>query len=159
MYILHNAWYNAFVKNLFGGYSVYKSSFNGLEISVKGIYAAYNLSSEDLYSLKRKFDNKVNGSNGNYIAYQNAERKVLLMLFVHDVWIPIVVDIRNDLLKLYGSNRLFKKDIDDLSRRLKEMRLQLKVDFSINTHQWILIDYDSFLETLSNLISEQQNAG
>ena len=136
---------------------MFKTSFNGLEISVHGVYAAYNLSSGELSSLKRKFEDKVNGSNGNYVAYKNVERKVLLKLFVHEVWLPITFDIRDELLKLYGSSRIYKKDIEYLSKKLKDMRLQLHVDYSFETKKWVIVDYDGFVSLLAKLISEQKN--
>ena len=133
---------------------MFKTSFNGIEKYQKGIYSAYNLTQEELESLKRKFGNSINGSNGNYTVFRNANRQVLLKLFVHELWIPIVFDIRNDLLNLYGSGRIFKDDIDRLSKRLKEMRIQLHVEYYDNT--WHIIDYSKFLELLKQIISEDE---
>ena len=132
---------------------MYKTSFNGLEVSVKGVYSAYNLTQTELECLKRTFGEKnVNGSNGNYTVYKDSNRKVILKLFVHDLWIPIVFDIRADLLKLYNSNRIYKDKIEALSDKLKEMRIQIHVDYNHDTQKWYIVDYEDFMELLKGLI-------
>lgn len=131
---------------------MYKTSFNGLKVYVEGVYSAYNLSQEELESLKRRFGaENINGSNGNYTVYKHSSRKVILSLFVHERWIPLNFDIRKDLLKLYNSDRIFEKDIKALSKKLKEMRIQLHVDYDYK-HGWQIIDYDNFLELVKTLI-------
>ena len=140
-------------------YKTFKTSFNGLEVSVTGVYSAYNLSQEEFEILKRTFGaQNINGSNGNYTVFKNAKRKVLLKLFVHESWTPIVFDIRNDLLRLYKSNKLYKDKILDLSKKLKQMRIQLRVMYNYNTKQWTIIekDYQELLKTIEFLISEQK---
>ena len=95
---------------------MYKTSFNGLSVSVKGVYSAYNLSQNEYESLKRAVGaDNINGSNGNYTVFQNAKRQVLLKLYIHDFWTPVAFDIRSDLLKLYKSNRIYEEKIMDLS--------------------------------------------
>lgn len=132
---------------------MYKTSFNGLKISVEGVYSAYNLSKEELESLKRHFGaGKVNGSGGNYTVYKFARRQVILKLFVHEIWIPIDFDIRKDLLKLYNSDRIFEKDIETLSKKLKEMRIQLHVEYDYKNNFWYIVDYKEFLKLLKELI-------
>ena len=136
---------------------MYKTSFNGLSISVKGVYSAYNLTREEFESLTLAFDtNSINGSSGNYTIFQNAQRKVLLKLFVHELWIPIVFDIRDDLLRLYNSGRIYEDKIVDLSKRLKKMRIQLHVVYNEEMKEWEIVDYKGFLEILKILISEQK---
>lgn len=132
---------------------MYKTSFNGLKVSVEGVYSAYNLSQEELESLKRHFGaDKVNGSNGNYTVYKYACRKVILSLFVHEEWIPLDFDIRRDLLKIYKSDRIFEKNIEILSKKLKEMRIQLHVDYDSKNNFWYIVDYNDFLKLLEKLI-------
>ena len=132
---------------------MYKTSFNGLTISVKGVYSAYNLDQKELESLRRTFGtNSINGSNGNYTVFKDAKRHVYLNLFIHYLWKPISFDIREDLLKLYGSDRLLKKNIDKLSKKLKDMRLELHVEYL--SGNWVIVDYDKFVELLGKLISE-----
>ena len=133
---------------------MYKTSFNGLEISVKGVYSAYNLTPEELSSLKRLFgESNVNGSGSNYTVYKNHERKVFLKLFIHDIWKPISFDIRNDLLILFNSNRIFKKKIESISKELKNRRICLYVDYDISTNSWFIVKYDEFLNLLSEIIN------
>ena len=142
--------------------TIHKTSFNGLEISVKGVYSAYNLSQDELESLKRKYGiQNVNGSNGNYTVFKDAYRRVLLKLFVHDVWVPITFDIRPELLMLYKSNRLYESDIHDLSKKLKKLRIQIRVKH-LSTKGWVILDsdYNVLKKTLEALIAEQkENTG
>lgn len=133
---------------------MYKTSFNSLKVSVKGVYSAYNLTADELESLKRHFGIKVNGSNGNYTVYKDANRKILLELFVHEKWIPLTFDIRGDLLKLFQSDKIFTKDIEKLSKKLKETRVQLYVKYDYSNNLWSIVDYNSFLELLKSLIAE-----
>ena len=134
-----------------------KTSFNGLTISTKGVYSAYNLTQEEFESLKRTFGlDSINGSNGNYTVFRNAQRRVYLNLFIHDIWQPVSFDIRNDLLKLYKSNKIYQKDIDALSKSLKELRIQIHVEYDYEKKQWSIIDYPKFIELLSQLISENK---
>lgn len=139
----------------------YKSSFNGLLISVKGVYSAYNLTQDEVESLERTFGaNSINGSNGNYTVFKNSQRHVYLNLFIHGLWKPISFDIRNDLLKLYKSHKLYEKDINLLSEKLKEMRIELHVDYDLVKRTWFICDYDKFLKLLADLISEsKKNTG
>ncbi len=138
---------------------MYKSSFNGLEISVKGVYHVYNLSQEELEIIRRTFGvDSINGSNGNYTIFKNAERHVYLRLFIHDLWKPIQVDIRDDLLVLYKTGRIYKKDIDYLSKRLHDMRLQLHVEYI--SGYWSIVNYHEFIELVAQIISEnKKNTG
>ena len=142
--------------------TIYKTSFNGLEVSVKGVNSAYNLSQEELESLRRTFGiQNVNGSNGNYTVFKDAYRRVLLKLFVHDVWVPITFDIRPELLQLYKSNRLYESDIHDLSKKLKKLRIQIRVK-CLPTKGWVMLDtdYNVLKKTLEALIAEQkENTG
>ena len=136
---------------------MYKTSFNGLSVSVKGVYSAYNLSQNEYESLKRAVGaDNINGSNGNYTVFQNAKRQVLLKLYIHDFWTPVAFDIRSDLLKLYKSNRIYEEKIMDLSKKLKKMRIQLHVEYNPKIQKWEIIDYPGFLRILEELISEQQ---
>ncbi len=138
---------------------MYKTSFNGLSVSVKGVYSAYNLTQEEFESLARTFGIKnINGANGNYTVFQNAKRKVLLKLFVHDFWVPIAFDIREDLLRLYKSKRIYEDKINDLSKKLKKMRIQLHVEYDSKIKMWKIVDYDEFLKTLEVLILEQNKS-
>lgn len=131
-----------------------KTSFNGLQMSKEGIYHAYNLSVDEFESLKRHFGDKVNGSKENCIVCEHADRRIVLNLFVHEVWIPLEFDMRGDLLRLFKSNKIFQKDIKNLSRKLKEMKIQLHVDYDWKTNSWHIVEYDKFLELLSKLIAE-----
>jgi len=134
---------------------MYKTSFNGLVISTHGIYSAYNLTQDEVASIIWKFGvNNINGSNGNYTIFKDAKRKVLLQLYVHDIWLPITFDIRDDLLKIYKSNKIYKKNIDFLSEKLKEMRIQIHVEYDSTNKTWSIVDYPKFLELIKEIISE-----
>ena len=132
--------------------TTYKTSFNGLQVSVKGVYSAYNLNDEELESLKRTFGpNCVNGSKGNYTVFKKAQRHVYLNLFIHILWKPVQFDIRNDLLTLFGSERIEKKKIEKLTKKLKNMRIELHVEEVSGS--WNIVDYDKFLDILKVLIA------
>lgn len=134
---------------------MYKTSFNGLKVCVNGVYSAYNLTQDELNSLKRTFGEiKVNGSNGNYTVYKDAKRSVMLQLFVHQIWRPVEFDIRKDLLSIFRSNKIYTKNIEELSKKLKELRIQLHVDYDHINDRWYIVDYNDFLELLKNLIAE-----
>lgn len=138
---------------------MYKTSFNNLEISVEGVYSAYNLSQSELEDLTRKFGPRnINGSNGNYTIYKNAKRSVYLTLFVHEIWLPIKIDIREVLLRLYDSERLYKKNIENLSKALKKMRIQLHVDYNWTSNFWYITDFEAFIQILQKLIAEQKKS-
>ena len=134
---------------------MYKTSFCGLEVSVKGVYSAYNLTEDELKSLKERFGQNINGSNGNYTVYAHHDRRVNLILFVHGLWQPLSFNIRKDLLKLYGSDRIYKKDVEELSKKLKERRICLHVEYDYSSNRWDIVDYDSFLDLLKELIASQ----
>ncbi len=130
----------------------YKTSFNGLEIETRGVYSAYNLTPQEIEEIQKRFYGKVNGSGSNYTIYHNSKRYLWLKLFVHELWKPIKIDIREDFLKLTKSNKVFERDIIAISKKLKEQRIELHVIYNHNTKSWFLEDYDSFLETLKKLI-------
>ncbi len=130
----------------------YKTSFNGLEIETRGVYSAYNLTPQEIEEIQKRFYGKVNGSGSNYTIYHNSKRYLWLKLFVHGLWIPIKIDIREDFLKLTKSNKVFERDIIAISKKLKEQRIEFHVIYNHNTKSWFLEDYDSFLETLKKLI-------
>ena len=130
----------------------YKTSFNGLEIETRGVYSAYNLTPQEIEEIQKRFYGKVNGSGSNYTIYHNSKRYLWLKLFVHGLWIPNKIDIREDFLKLTESNKVFERDIIAISKKLKEQRIELHVIYNHNTKSWFLEDYDSFLETLKKLI-------
>lgn len=138
---------------------MYKTSFNGLEIHVEGVYSAYNLTSHEIADLTKTFGARnINGSGGNYTVFKNAVRKVNLKLFVHGLWKPMVFDIRDTLLDLYGSDKIYKKNIEYLSKRLKDMRIQLHVEYCRQTGTWYIQDYEQLVEVLRDLISEQKES-
>ena len=89
----------------------YKTSFNGLESEVRGVYSAYNLTPQEIEDINKRFYGKINGSGSNYTIYYKSKRCLWLKLFVHEIWIPIKIDIREDFLKLTKSNKVFEKDI------------------------------------------------
>lgn len=130
----------------------YKTSFNGLQIETRGVYSAYNLTPQEIEAIQKRFYGKVNGSGSNYTIYHNSKRYLWLRLFVHELWIPIKIDIRKEFLELTKSNKIFEKDIIEISKKLKEQRIELHVVYNHNTKSWFLEDYDSFLETLKKLI-------
>lgn len=130
----------------------YRTSFNGLESEVRGVYSVYNLTPQEIYEINNRFYGKANGSGSNYTIFYKSKRHLWLKLFVHELWIPIKIDIRNDYLKLTQSNKVFEKDIIKISKELKEQRIELHVSFDLQSNSWILEDYDSFLETLKKLI-------
>ena len=136
---------------------MYKTSFCSLEIHVEGVYSAYNLTETEVEDLKKHFgERNINGSGVNYTVFKNAYRKVLLTLFVHGLWKPIQFDIRKTLLDLYESERLYKKDVEYLSKKLKDMRIQLHVEYSHETGMWYISDYEHFVVVLRDLIAEQK---
>ena len=131
---------------------VYKTSFNGLEVETLGVYKAYNLTPQEVESLRIRFHNKINGSGSNYAVYCNAKRYLWLKLFVHDVWIPIKLDIRKDFLAFSKADRIFEKDIRKASKELMEMRLELHVDYDLRTNSWTLVNKEDFLKLLESLL-------
>ena len=43
----------------------YKTSFNGLETEVRGVYSVYNLTPQEIEDINKRFYGKVNGSGSN----------------------------------------------------------------------------------------------
>lgn len=135
---------------------MWKTSFNGLKVVVDGIYSVYNLTFNDLKDLERKFGSEnVNGSGGNYTVFRDHDRKVVLSLFVHGIWKPISFDVRKDFLELFESKRIFTKNIEIISKELKERRICLHVDFNPITKTWYIIgeDYEGFLNLVKQIIN------
>lgn len=130
----------------------YRTSFNGLQVEVKGVYSAYNLTSEEIEDIRKRFNNQINGSNSNYTIYFSAERHVWLKLFVHTVWIPIRFDIRKDLLELTHSDKIYEKDVLRISKELKDMRIELHVSYNAIKNSWILEDREFLIETLKDIL-------
>ena len=136
---------------------MYKTSFCSLEIIVEGVYSAYNLTENEIEDLIKTFGKRnINGSGGNYTIFKNADRKVILKLFVHGLWRPMTFDIRQTLLDLYDSDKLYKRNVEYLSKRLKEERIQLHVEYSRQTGVWYISDFDKLIEVLRDLIDEQK---
>ena len=131
---------------------IYKTSFNGLELSVHGVYSAYNLTPDELKSLKNRFPDKINGSGSNYTVYCNAERHLWLKLFVHEVWIPIRFDLRRDFLELTNSKKIFTKDIEKISKELKNRRIEIQVDYNIGNNTWSIVNYERLLNLIKELV-------
>ena len=135
---------------------MYKTSFNGLDVFVEGVYSAYNLTQEELTDLKRTFRGKVNGSKGNYTVYRDHVRRVNITLFVHDLWIPIRFDLREDLLKLSNSDKIYTEKIKLISKELKERRICIHVDYNYCCNRWSVIeeDYIYLMKTIKEIIDE-----
>ncbi len=134
---------------------MWKTSFNGLKVSVEGVYTAYNLSPEELDSLKLTFEKpKVIDSSGIFTVFKLNNEKVLLQLFVHGPWILIELDIRDDLLRLFKSDKINPKDIESLSKKMIDKRIQIEVDYNWRNNTWFIVDRNKFFNTLSNLIAE-----
>ena len=131
-----------------------KTSFNGLKVSEDGVYVAYNITPEELECLKRHFGNRVYGKDGNYIIFENAQRRIVLQLFVHEACSLVEFDIRRDLLKLFNSEEISEDNIKKLSKKLKEKKIQLNVAYSWINNAWSIVDYDNFLELLKGFIAE-----
>ena len=134
---------------------IYRSSFNGLEVEVKGVYSVYNVTDEEFDFLRRRFHDKINGSNGNYTIYESAARYVWVKLYVHDQWFPIKFDIRGDMLKLLGKQRIYAEQVEDLSKILKSKRLTLKVDYDVHSNTWTFIDKDELLKIIKETMEEE----
>ena len=133
---------------------IYKCSFNSLNICVDDVYTAYNLTPNELKDLKRRFGEKISCNNGIYTVYKFADRKIFLELFVHEKWITVQFDIRNDLSRLFNATEIDKNDIKKLSEKLKENRVQLYVEYNMRMNTWKIVDYDNFLVLLEDLIAE-----
>lgn len=131
---------------------IYRTSFNGLTVECTGVYKVYNVSNEEYNLLLRKFNGQINGSNGNYAIYNNAQRHLWLNLFVHDQWKPIRFDIRNDFLKATKRKKIYEDDIRRISKLLVEDRLFLYVDYNPNENTYTLLNKDTFLEMLVKLL-------
>lgn len=131
---------------------MYKTSFQKLEIEVRGVYSVYNLTPEELKSFNLRFHGKINGSGSNYTAFENASRKVWLKLFVHGCWLPIKIDIREDLLRLTNSNKIFNETVEKLSKTLKSNRVCIWVDYNIITNTWDFVSKEEFLKELSEIL-------
>lgn len=121
---------------------LYKTSFNGLQIETKGVYSAYNLTPDELECFRRYFHGNINGSGSNWTSFDTAERHVWLKLLVHNVWIPIRFDIREDLLKITSSKRIYEKDIQMVSERMKNQRLQLRVLYDNSSNKYSICEQD-----------------
>ena len=133
---------------------MYRASFNGLSVESRGVYKVYNITSEEYLFLYKKFNGKINGSNGNYTIYDDAHRYLWLKLFVHDQWKPIKIDIRNDFLRVTGSQKIYEADIKKISKILTKERLFLYVCYDSKNNTYALLDKDSFLEVLAKLLKQ-----
>ena len=95
---------------------IYRTSFNGLSVENRGVYKVYGITREEYMLLYKKFNNKINGSKGNYTIYDDAHCYLWLKLLVHDQWKPIKIDIRDDFLKATNSRRIYEADIKRISK-------------------------------------------
>ena len=133
---------------------IYRASFNGLSVETKGVFKAYNISKEEYEILYRKFNGQINGSKGNYAIYNNAHRYLWLKLFVHDQWKPIKFDIREDFLKVTGTQKIFEADIKRISKLLADARLAIYVMYDPKSDSYTLMEKDRFLTLLKDLLNQ-----
>lgn len=133
---------------------IYRASFNGLSVETKGVFKAYNISKEEYEILYRKFNGQINGSKGNYAIYDNAHRYLWLKLFVHDQWKPIKFDIREDFLKVTGTQKIFEADIKRISKLLADARLAIYVMYDPKSDSYTLMEKDRFLTLLKDLLNQ-----
>lgn len=133
---------------------IYRASFNGLSVETKGVFKAYNISKEEYEILYRKFNGQINGSKGNYAIYNNAHRYLWLKLFVHDQWKPIKFDIREDFLKVTGTQKIFEADIKRISKLLTDARLAIYVMYDPKSDSYTLMEKDRFLTLLKDLLNQ-----
>ncbi|MGN1270972.1 MAG: hypothetical protein ACI4UX_03215 [Clostridia bacterium] len=133
---------------------IYRTSFNGLSVETKGVFKAYNISKEEYEILYRKFNGQINGSKGNYAIYDNAHRYLWLKLFVHDQWKPIKFDIREDFLKVTGTQKIFEADIKRISKLLADARLAIYVMYDPKSDSYTLMEKDRFLTLLKDLLNQ-----
>ena len=131
---------------------IYRTSFNGLSVETKGVYKVYDVTNEDFKVLQRRYNGQKNGSKGNYAIYDNAHRYLWLKLFVHDKWMPIKFDIREDFLKVTNSQKIYEADIKRISEILTEGRLFLYVDYDSNSGNYTLMEKERFLTLLKELL-------
>ena len=131
-----------------------KTSFNGLKVSVSGIYKVYNLTQDELESLKRRFGSKVKEDNAILTVHDNVSKRINLELFVHEMWAPVSFDIYGDLSRILNSSDISEQTIEKLSKQLEEMQIQLQVDYDWGSNFWSIVNYDEFLELLKSLIAE-----
>lgn len=96
----------------------FRTSFNGIDCKTVGVYKLYGLTAEEVEILRRKNNGKINGSGSDYTIYKNAKRYVYIKLYIHDLDLPIVIDIRAKLLHLTNKKRIPKKMILGLEHNL-----------------------------------------
>ncbi len=133
---------------------IYRASFNGLSVETRGVYKVYNITPEEYLLLYKKFNQKINGSKGNYTIYDDSHRYLWLKLFVHDLWKPIKFDIREDFLKATNSQKVYEADIKKISKILTEERLFLYVSYDPKKDTYTLQNKDSFLAVLAKLLKQ-----
>ena len=133
---------------------IYRTSFNGLSVESRGVYKVYNITSEEYLFLYKKFNGKINGSNGNYTIYDDAHRYLWLKLFVHNQWKPIKFDIREDFLKVTGTQKIFEADIKRISKLLADARLAIYVMYDPKSDSYTLMEKDRFLTLLKDLLNQ-----
>ena len=133
---------------------MYRASFNGLSVESRGVYKVYGITREEYMLLYKKFNNKINGSKGNYTIYDDAHRYLWLKLFVHDQWKPIKIDIRADFLKATNSQKIYEADIKRISNILTKERVFLYVSYNPDDNTYALLDKDSFLAVLAKLLKQ-----
>lgn len=133
---------------------IYRASFNGLSVETRGVYKVYNITPEEYLLLYKKFNQKINGSKGNYTIYDDSHRYLWLKLFVHDLWKPIKFDIREDFLKATNSQKVYEADIKKISKILTEERLFLYVSYDPKKDTYTLQNRDSFLAVLAKLLKQ-----
>ena len=131
-----------------------KTSFNGLKVSEDGVYTAYDLTPEELESLKRHFGNRMKGSDGNYTICETSYRRVILKLFVHEARRLIEFDIRRDLLDLFNCNQISADTVKKLEEKLMEKRVRIDVDYSWSNNTWSISNHNAFIELLKSCIAE-----
>ena len=130
----------------------YKASFNGLGVEFKGVYKAYNLTPEEIVSIRKHFCDQISDSKTSYTVSCVVENHLWLTLFIHELWEPIRFDIKKDYLKLTHSDEISKNDIERISASIEKLNISLYVSYNYYNNTWTIKDYDRFLEVLKSLL-------
>lgn len=93
----------------------YRTSFNGVERRVFGVYKLYGLTELEVEIFRRENHNMINGSDGSYTIYKDSRRYIYVNMYVHSLRLPIQIDIMPQLLALTGLSRISSKLIQGLN--------------------------------------------
>ena len=116
-----------------------RASFQRLIFKTEDIYTVYNPSPEEKASFSSRF-RKVSRSGTAYSMSSNIYTHIFIELFVHDYWIPIVLDLTKELK---NANLSFSNlEIAIISKALQDEQLVIHVRRDISTNMWSISEQD-----------------